>query len=305
MSPDERAPSPPVSSCQDGPSLGGYRLLKVLGKGGLGEVYEALAPNDERVALKAFALRDDDQGLIASTFRREANIGLRLVHPDIVRVLDSGSQGDYAYLVMELGPGHDLRRHTEPDQLLPLPQVLRTLERVARALGAAHALGVIHRDIKPANVRVDWPTDLVKVTDFGMAKAGDAFRSRTGIMVGTPGYMAPEQLAESALTPACDLYALGVLAFELLTARLPHPAASLGELLRLVANQPAPDVRTFRRDVPAGIAHVVADLLERRPERRPQGAVVLADRLASLRGSLHTDTDGSSPRHGDGPMSRP
>jgi serine/threonine-protein kinase len=266
--------------------LAGYRLVRTLGKGGLGEVYEAIAPDGLIVALKAFKLRDDDQGLVASAFVREANLGARLAHPDIVKVLDTGCHADYAFLAMEFVPGHDLRKHTLPAHRLPLAQVLRTAERIARALAAAHAIHVIHRDVKPGNVLVHGPTDIVKVTDFGLARLGDAFRSRTGIVAGTPGYMPPEQLAEGVVGPYSDLYSLGALMFELLTSRLPFEAHTLGALLRQVANRTAPLVSTLQPDIPPAVAGLVAELLERQPQRRPADASEVADRLARLRAGL-------------------
>ena len=145
---------------------------------------------------------------------------------------------------------------------------------------------VIHRDIKPGNVLVDAASDTVKVTDFGLARLGDAFRSRTGIIAGTPAYMSPEQLAESTVGPASDLYALGVLMFELLTGRLPHEASTLGALLVQVSNRAAPRVSTLRPDLPPALNTLVADLLEKRPERRPADANAVADRLAQVRRAL-------------------
>ena len=280
--------------------LGGYRIVRVLGKGGLGEVYEAVAPDGRTVALKAFRLGDEDQGLTAAAFVREAHLGQRLEHPDIVRMLDSGCAGEYAFLVMEFVPGHDLRRHTVPGQLLPLPQALRTAERIAHALAAAHAIGVVHRDIKPGNVLVHEASDTVKVTDFGLARLGEAFSSRTGILAGTPAYMPPEQLAEGVIGPHSDLYSLGVLLFELLTGRLPFEATSLGALLQQVANHSAPRVTVHRPDIPPAVADLVAELLERRIDHRPSDAAAVADRLRLLQtGNAH-----DRPSPDAGPKSR-
>lgn len=293
-------PPQPPGGAPPGRLLGGYRIERVLGRGGLGEVYQAVGPDGRTVALKAFRLQEDDQGLTAAAFVREAHLGHRLVHPDIVRVLDTGTDGEYAFLVMEFVAGHDLRRHTRSGHLLPVPQALRTAERIARALAAAHALGVVHRDIKPGNVLIDPATDAVKVTDFGLARLGEAFRSRTGIVAGTPGYMSPEQLAEGVIGPHSDLYALGVLLFELLTGHLPFEASSLGALLQQVASRTAPRVTVHRPDLPAGVADVVADLLERRIDRRPHDALAVADRLAALQPK--TGGPAAAPR--GGPKSR-
>lgn len=281
-------------------TLAGCRLIRPLGKGGLGEVFEAAAPDGRTVAIKAFLLRDDDQGLMASAFVREANLGLRLDHPDIVKVLDSGCDGDYAYLVMEFVPGHDLRLYTTREHRLPPGPVLTIVERVARALAAAHAIHVVHRDIKPGNVLVHPPSNTIKIADFGLARLGDAFRSRTGIISGTPGYMSPEQLAEGPVGPHSDLYSLGVMLFELLSSRLPHEAASLGQLLVLAASRPAPPLSSHRADLPPGLTALVAELLERHPARRPHDANAVADRLAQLRLSLPP----AEPTMSAGPKSR-
>ncbi len=294
------APPQPPGDAPPGRLLGGYRIERVLGRGGLGEVYQAVGPDGRTVALKAFRLQEDDLGLTAAAFVREAHLGHRLAHTDIVRVVDSGTDGEYAFLVMEFVAGYDLRRHTRRGQLLPVAQVLRTAERIARALAAAHALGVVHRDIKPGNVLVDPGTDTVKVTDFGLARLGEAFRSRTGIVAGTPGYMSPEQLAEGVIGPHSDLYGLGVLLFELLTGHLPFEASSLGALLQQVATRTAPRVTAHRPDLPAPLADLVADLLERRIDRRPRDALAVADRLADLQ--QHT-RGAAAPPHG-GPKSR-
>jgi eukaryotic-like serine/threonine-protein kinase len=282
-------------------SMAGYRLLRPLGRGGLGEVFEAADPAGSSVAIKAFRLGDDDQGLAAAAFAREAHLAQFLNHPDIVKVLHSGCAGEHAYLVMEFVPGHDLRHHTARDHLLPLGDVLSVAERIARALAAAHALGVVHRDIKPGNVLIDVPTDTVKITDFGVAKLGDVFRSRTGVIAGTPAYMSPEQLAEAAVGPASDLYSLGVMLFELLTGRLPHEASTMGALLAQVAGQTAPRVSSFRADLPVALTTLVADLLNKPVERRPADATWVADQLRAIRQTLASTTPHAMP----GPKSRP
>lgn len=261
------------------PSLGGYRLLRLLGRGGVGEVYEALSADGQHVALKTFRVPEDELGLAADAFEREAELGRRLVHPGIVRLLGGGRNGEHVYLAMEYVDGHDLRRHTARSALLPLPRVLGIAGQVARALAAAHVLGVVHRDITPGNVLIEDGSGAVKVTDFGLARIGDAFHSRTGIVAGTPSYMAPEQLAEGTIGPGTDLYALGVLVFELLTGRLPFEATSLGQLLRLVGRQAPPRVDSLRPDIPAGVASLLAELLEPQLSRRPADAGAVADRL--------------------------
>ena len=262
--------------------LGGYRLARALGRGGLAEVYEAFTEDGQRVALKTFRLPEDERGIAAEAFRREVHLGQRLAHPGIVRVLEGGTEGEHAYLAMEYIDGHDLRRHTVRSALLPLPQVLAIGEQLAQALSAVHALGVVHRDLKPANVLLLHGSGTVKLADFGLARLGEAFLSRTGVLAGTPGYMAPEQLAEGALGPACDLYALGVLLFELLSGRLPFEAATLGELLQQVGRRAPLSLSTLCPQVAPELSSLVAELLEPRIERRPADALAVARRLAAL-----------------------
>jgi eukaryotic-like serine/threonine-protein kinase len=152
--------------------------------------------------------------------------------------------------------------------LLPVSSVIAIGARVADALAHAHDHGVVHRDIKPANVMIDPAHDQVKVTDFGVARLLDASRTRTGLVLGSPSYMSPEQLAGRALDGRSDLYSLGVVLFQLLTARLPCAGSSMAELLAAVANQPALDARMLRPGLPDALADVVTILLEKRPELR-------------------------------------
>lgn len=272
------APHPPA----DSRVIADYRIERLLGSGGLGSVYLATDRQGAPVALKVFSLQGDSDGRIAEAFHREAEISRRLDHPGIVRTLASGLDQQRAYLALEYVPGGDLEPHTRAQHLLPVSAVLHTVERVARALAMAHAQGIVHRDIKPGNVLVHAASDTVKLTDFGLARIGDAFRSRTGMMAGTPAYMSPEQLAEASLDGRSDLYSLGVLLFHLLAGRLPYQGASLGALLRRVANERAPALASLRPDLPRPLSDLVASLIEKNPAHRPGDAGVLAERLAQL-----------------------
>ena len=167
-------------------------------------------------------------------------------------------------------------------RLLPEGVVRRHLP--ARRAGArlAHRAGIVHRDIKPSNVLFDPTTGTVKVTDFGSARVADTAATRSGLIMGTPAYMAPEQLAGADATPQCDLYALGVLLFELLIGRRPFEADSMGDLLRRIAHQTPPRVRTLRPELPALLDDIVARLLAKAPGMRQASAreVALELRLA-------------------------
>ena len=268
-------------------AFGPYRLLRPIGRGSMGTVHLAVDRRDGRpVALKAMSLGSDvtdaELAHLRQRFLGEVEAARRLSHPDIVNVYEAGETAESAWLAMELLRGCDLGRYTHMSRLLPEPLVLQLTERLARALAHAHAQGVVHRDIKPGNVMLDLPTGQLKLTDFGVAGLADMSRTRTGIVLGTPFYMAPEQLAGAGADARSDLYALGVLLFQLLTGRLPHEQSSLGELLRAVASEPAPDVRTLRPALAPDLAELVARTLHKQPAGRPADALALAQALSAL-----------------------
>ncbi|MBX3636838.1 MAG: serine/threonine protein kinase [Rubrivivax sp.] len=267
-----------------GSVVAGYRLRRLIGQGAQSEVWLARrAGQPEPVALKLVALaQGEDAEPLRAAFAAATRAARRLHHPGIVAVHDTGIAGATGWLAMELVPGTDLVRYTRPARLLPEAAVLQVGGRIADALAHAHAQGVVHRDLKPANVLVDWAGDQVKLVDFGLARALGAAQTGTGLVLGTPSYLAPEQLAGAPPTPAGDLYALGVTLFELLAGRLPHEADSMGELLRQVAQQPAPDLRTLRPEVPAMLAALVGRLLAKSPAERPADAATVAAELRHL-----------------------
>jgi eukaryotic-like serine/threonine-protein kinase len=267
-----------------GRTVAGWRLLRLIGQGAHGSVYLAEgAGHAEPVALKLITI-DASGGLprARQAFLDSAEVARQLHHPGIVRLHAAGVEGHTGWLAMEAVPGTDLGRYTQPPRLLPEPLVLRLAQRLALALDCAHRLGVVHRDLKPANVLVHFPSDTMKLADFGLARAADAAQTGTGIVLGTPAYMAPEQLAGNVPTPQSDLYALGVMLFQLLSGRLPHDASNMGELLRQVARAPAPDLRLLVPAIRPGLAALVARLLAKRPAQRPADARELAAALEAL-----------------------
>jgi serine/threonine protein kinase len=271
----------------EGSTLGRYQIERELGRGAMGAVYLGRDPKIGRhVAIKTLALSREFAGdeLVEARerFFREAETAGRLQHPDIVTIFDAGEERELAYIAMEYLKGDNLQAYTQPAKLLPVPSVLQIVARVADALHYAHSQGVVHRDIKPGNVVVDPSTDAVKVTDFGIARVADSARTRTGLVLGTPSFMSPEQLAGRRVDGRSDLYSLGVMLFQLLTGRLPHRSESMATLMQQIANEPAPDVRSLRPDLPEALARVVALTLEKRPEARYAGGQQLATDLRAV-----------------------
>ena len=270
--------------------LGRYELVRVLGKGAMGIVYEGRDPNlDRRVAIKTVKVENLSEEAAAeyeARFRIEARSAARLQHPNIVSVYDSDRDGDMAFLVMEFIQGKDLKEHMDPGVRYTLADALRIMRDLLAALDYAHACGVVHRDIKPANVMHDAATGRVTVTDFGIASLDDAARTRTGLLLGTPDCMSPEQLSGAPVDGRSDLYALGVLLFRLLTGTAPHHDESMARLMHRIANEPAPDLRSLRPEVPGALADVVALALQKRPELRYSDGLEMAADLRSVAATL-------------------
>lgn len=264
-----------------------YRLGAVLGEGAGSQVREAIdLRTGTTVAVKLLQLPPDmpqrQRQEWQLRLQREAALARRLAHPDIMAVHEAGLSGQQAWLVMERVRGVDLSRYTQPPRLLPENLVLRIGARVAAALAHAHAQGVVHRDLKPANVMVHLAAGQLKLADFGVAHDADAQLTRTGMALGTPAYMAPEQLAGAAASPASDAYALGVMLFELLTGQRPHQADTLGALLKATVSQPPAALAVLRPDLPAPAAAAVMQLLARNPADRPADLAAWAADLAAL-----------------------
>jgi serine/threonine-protein kinase len=266
------------------PMLGRYQIEKELGKGAMGVVYLGKDPKIGRlVAIKTMALAQEFEGEeledARERFFREAETAGRLQHPNIVTIFDAGEEHDLAYIAMELLKGKDLVPYTKPESLLPLAKSVSIIARVAEALDYAHKQSVVHRDIKPANVMYEPDGDVVKVTDFGIARITDASRTKTGLVLGTPSFMSPEQISGHKVDGRSDIYSLGVTLMQLITGKLPFMGDSMAELMYKIANQPAPDPRTIRADIPEALAQVVMLALNKRPDGRYQNAGQMAQDL--------------------------
>jgi serine/threonine-protein kinase len=237
------------------PMLGRYQVERELGKGAMGVVYQGRDPKIGRiVAIKTMALAQefeaDELADVKARFFREAETAGRLNHPNIVTIFDAGEEHDLAYIAMEFLKGRDLVPYTKTDALLPVRQVISIVARVADALDYAHRQNVVHRDIKPANVMYEPQSDTVTVTDFGIARITDSSRTKTGMVLGTPSYMSPEQLAGKKIDGRSDLFSLAVSLYQMLAGRLPFDGESMAQLMFKIANEPAPDIRGIRPGLP-------------------------------------------------------
>ena len=272
------------------PMLGRYQVEKELGKGAMGVVYLGKDPKIGRVvAIKTMALSQEFEGEelndARERFFREAETAGRLQHQNIVTIFDAGEEHDLAYIAMEFLKGKDLVDFCKDGHLLPVPKVLSIVARVAEALAYAHKQNVVHRDIKPANIMYELESDTVKVTDFGIARITDSSKTKTGLVLGTPSFMSPEQIAGKKVDGRSDLYSLGVMLFQMLTGVLPFRGDSMAELMYKIANEEAPDIRIIRRDIPDQLAAIVALALAKQPERRYQdGDKFSADLRAVMNG---------------------
>ncbi len=248
--------------------IGKYEVVRKLGDGATSTVFLARdAFNDREVAVKLVsqtALKDENRGqLMHRLFLTEASLAGKLNHPHIVEIYDAVADEDNAYIVMEYVPGGTLQRFTRADNLLALGDVIEVIYKCARALDFASQLGVIHRDIKPANIMVKDNTD-IKVTDFGSAAL--LMTERTVVDgIGTPAYMSPEQHLNKPANLQTDIYALGVVMFQMLTGRLPFTANNIAGLAHQVLNADPPLPSEFRPEVPTEL-----DLVVRRAMARDQ-----------------------------------
>lgn len=273
------------------PMLGRYEIDSELGKGAMGVVYLGKDSKIGRVvAIKTMALTQefeaDELKDVMQRFFREAETAGRLNHPNIVTMYDAGEEHDLAYIAMEYLKGRDLSPNTKPDNLLPIPKVLSIMARVADALAYAHSLNVVHRDIKPANIMYDDASDTVKVTDFGIARITDSSRTKTGMVLGSPSYMSPEQLAGNKIEGASDLFSLGVSMYQLLCGKLPFYGDSMAQLMFQIAREPHIDIMTVRPDVPSCVAGIIDKALAKNVTERYQSGAEMAGAIRKCAASL-------------------
>jgi serine/threonine-protein kinase len=269
----------PSSTTADKPAngipqrLGRYVIEKRIGRGAMGAVYLARDPRINRaVAVKAIPIaqefEDEELKEARLRFYREAESAGRLTHPNIITVYDAGEEKGLAYIAMEYVPGIALKDFTDPVRLLAPRRALELCALTADALDYAHHQGVIHRDIKPANLLYNPKDGALKISDFGVARLTDNNKTKTGIVLGTPIYMSPEQLGAEPLTGLSDLFSLGVTLYELLCGEVPFKASNIAVLMtKITTEDPAP-IASRRAGIPATVDAVLSKALAKNPRDR-------------------------------------
>jgi serine/threonine protein kinase len=266
---------------------GRYRIVSLLGKGGMGEVYRAYdLLLKQTIALKLLPGGSRDA---LERFRNEVRIARHVTHPNVCRVFDIGEQGEIAFLSMEYIDGEDLASLLLRIGRLPEDKALEIAQEICAGLDAAHDKGILHRDLKPGNIMLDGRGQ-ARITDFGLAALAEAVQGREASH-GTPLYMAPEQLAGTEATARSDIYALGLILFEMFTGRRPFEAASASELQFLRATTPVPHPSHAIANLNPAIERTILRCLEADPRRRPATGIAVANALLGK-----DSTAASSPR---------
>ena len=265
------------------PIFGRYQVEQVLGKGAMGVVYRGQDLKINRfVAIKTVELEQNfevhELDEIRERFFREAETAGRLNHPNIVTIFDAGEEHNLAYIAMEFLKGQDLTAYTKADRLLPVDKVLNIVIQAAEALDYAHGENVVHRDIKPANIMYEADSQSVKLTDFGIARVTDSSKTKTGMVLGTPSYMSPEQLSGRKIDGRSDLFSLGVMLFQLCTGQLPFKADSMAGLMFKIANDTHPSPGDLRPELPPCLTSIIDKALAKlADERYSRGAEMARD----------------------------
>jgi serine/threonine protein kinase len=260
--------------------IGKYKVLEKIGQGAMGEVYRAHDPILNReVAVKTISadLSADDH--LRKRFQREAQSAARLNHPNIITVYDYGEEQGKIYMAMELLDGADLKQAIARRAALTLDEKLSVVDQILEGLAFAHSHEIVHRDLKPANVHL-LSNGQVKIMDFGLARLGGSEMTRTGMVMGTPHYMSPEQVRGERADARSDVFAVGCVFYELLTYRKPFDADSMHSVLFKVMQEDPPSVHDLVPGVPAVLAQVVERAIAKDPSQRFQNA-------AEFRSALH------------------
>jgi tRNA A-37 threonylcarbamoyl transferase component Bud32 len=268
------------------PTLGRYEIVRELGQGAMGTVYLGRDPKINReVAIKTLAYSRVDEtqlSMIKERFFREAEAVGQLNHPGIVTIFDAGEEHDLTYLAMELLGGEDLSVHCSPNRLLPVAEVLEIVADIAEALAYAHSNKVVHRDIKPANI-MRQSDGSVKVADFGIARVVSDSQTQTGMILGTPSYMSPEQVAAKKVDGRSDLFSLGSVCYELLCGEKAFVGDSMAALMYNISNVRYTSLREKRIGLPSCCYDLVELMLTKAVSRRPKNAAIVASAARACR----------------------
>jgi eukaryotic-like serine/threonine-protein kinase len=273
------------------PVIGRYQIEHEVGRGGMGTVYLGKDPKIGRtVAIKTLPLTrefDDSQLIeVRRRFYQEAETAGKLNHPNIVTIYDAGEEHDLAYIAMDYVNGKTLDEYADLGNLLPTHEVFEIGIKIADALSYAHINKVVHRDVKPANVIYDIHSGSLKVTDFGIAYLTDNSKTRSGLVMGSPYYMSPEQIAGRKVDGRSDIFSLGVTLFELFTGHLPFKADSLANLMYQITNEKHPNVRKLRPELPACLVSIFKKALAKSADDRYKDAAALKEELVRCKAKL-------------------
>lgn len=269
-----------ISGQQENRSLGRYQLEKEIGRGAMGKVYLGFDPRiSRRLAIKTLSydhFNGKERQDIKSRFFREAEAAGRLSHPSIVSVYDVGEENEQAYIAMDFADGDALSNFVSADNLLPVFEVYRIVYDVAVALEYAHENNIVHRDVKPGNIIYNPSPYQIRVTDFGIARLTDDSKTSTGEILGSPLYMAPEQLKGKKVNRAADIFSLGVTFYQLLTGHLPYSGDNLAALTYEIIHGKHKSVRSVRKDLPTSASRITNQALQKDAADRYETAAEMA-----------------------------
>jgi serine/threonine-protein kinase len=269
--------------------LGRYNIIGELGQGAMGTVYKAVDPLIDRiVAIKTInlSLAMDEKDEYESRFYQEAKAAGRLSHPNIVTIYDVGKSGEIAYIAMEFLQGRELRDILNDGKRMPVEQVINIVAQVAQGLAYAHEHGIVHRDVKPSNIMIVRDGH-VKITDFGIARmASAAVRTQTGMVLGSPKYMSPEQVVGKLTDQRSDIFSLGVMLYEMLTGQAPFAGENVNAIMYQTLNSVPPPPSTLSPNVPEMLNFIVAKALAKKLEHRYQDTKEFAADLYACRDRL-------------------
>jgi serine/threonine-protein kinase len=266
--------------------IGKYEVECVIGEGAMGVVYRAMDPLiNRRVAIKVMTEAVAQDAALRERFLREAQAAGSLQHPNVVTIYDFGEVDDHLFIAMEYVEGDDLADLLNKNVPIPLTDALDLIIGLLHGLAFAHKRGIVHRDIKPANIRVD-TEGRARLMDFGVAHLASSEMTSTGILLGTPAYMAPEQITGGSVTSETDIFSVGAVLYELLAGRRPFVGDTLQALMYSILNKTPESLETIVPKLPRGLNEIVMRSLNKEPSQRYHSAVVMANDLAAIRTSI-------------------